>query len=714
MKFYQAWTAKGNDGIEFPANVPGTVQSDYAVFCNWDDLQYSDNVYRFETIEDWSWTYKTALNFNANGERVFFVAEGIDYKFDIILDGEIIHSQEGMYTPVEIDITESAKNGSVLEIYIHPRPWRDGAEVLPHFSRTAASASCKPPVTYGWDWNPQVVNLGIWQDAYIETRSSDHIVKCEPFYTLNDDLTSADVYFDTVCNGEVTYTVISPDGKTVYNGIRPDFKIEKPRLWWCNGQGEPALYTWTAESKTDKKCGVIGFRTVKLKRNTGADVPYDFPKSRYAAPITVELNGKRIFAKGSNYVNPEIFFGQITPETYKTQVLLAKEANMNLLRIWGGAGVPKKEFFEECDRNGIMIWQEFMLACNNYPSDKAYLDVLEREATSIITALRRHPSLILWCGGNELFNSWSGMDDQSLPLRLLNKLCYEFDPDRPFMMTAPLEGMAHGSYTFISKPDNKDVFQRFNASHCTAYSEFGVPSISPIENLRHAIPKDQLFPIRKTSAWVAHHGFEAFGEDAWVCNDLYDDYFGKASSLEERIEQSELIQSVGYQAIFEEARRQWPHCSMALNWCFNEPWITAANNSLIAYPSKPKPAFFKVKNSLSAQIPSARIAKFNWHNGEVFSAELWYLNDLGISLNDTVTVSLTVNDETHRLLSWDTGEVAENTNKLGPTVNFVLPKQVTHNMLVLTLSCLSGKENSYTLLFTDPNVPKVNPLAMNI
>ena len=385
---------------------------------------------------------------------------------------------------------------------------------------------------------------------------------------------------------------------------------------------------------------------------------------------------------------------------------------MNMFRVWGGAGICKKPFYELCDRAGILVWQEFMLACNNYVGTPHYLKILEQEATSIIKQLRRCPCLAFWCGGNELFNSWSGMDEQSMALRLLNKLCYDLDPERPFMMTAPLEGMGHGSYTFVSPPDNKDVFERFNGSKCTAYSEFGVPSLSPAESLRRVIPEDEVFPIVETSAWVAHHGFHAFIGDTWTCNSVYDHYYGTAATLEERVEQSNRLQSVGYQAIFEEARRQWPHCSMALNWCFNEPWITAGNNSLVAYPNIPKPALFAVANSLSGQVPSARIPKFHWDAGETFSAQLWYLNDLPQTAQDEVTVTLTVNGETHELLTWQTNEVPANENKLGPSVNFVLPKESTDRDMILTLTGSSGRKNSYILHFTG-KIRKKSSLLMN-
>jgi beta-mannosidase len=151
---------------------------------------------------------------------------------------------------------------------------------------------------------------------------------------------------------------------------------------------------------------------------------------------------------------------------------------------------------------------------------------------------------------------------------------------------------------------------------------------------------------------------------------------------------------------------------MALNWCFNEPWITAGNNSLVAYPSIPKPALFAVANSLSGQVPSARIPKFHWDAGETFSAQLWYLNDLPQSAQDEVTVTLTVNGETHNLLTWQTNEVSANENKLGPTVNFVLPKESTNRDLILTLTGSSGRKNSYILHFTG-KIRKKSSLLMN-
>lgn len=717
MIFNQKWCGyvlNDEDGKneKFPAKVPGNIQMDIAEYKGWlKDLQYSTNAKKLEQYRNCFWKYETFLEFDNDAEdKVYFVAEGIDYEFDIILNDEKIWHQEGMYTPVQIDITDRVKSGDKLEVLIYPHP--AAPDSVPN-SRDEARTSCKPPVTYGWDWNPHLLISGIWKPAYIETRKSDYIGNCEVLYELDLGTKSANVHFNISCEAECLCTISDADNNVIYSGNSTDCVIKNVNLWWCNGQGEPYLYNWTVENENYKKTGKIGFRTVKLVKNIGTlGEPDGFPKSRYSAPITLELNGRRIFAKGSNWVNPELFFGAVTPERYAELIGFAKDANMNILRVWGGAGICKNEFYEECDLQGIMVWQEFMLACNNYEGTKKFLSVLEQEAVSIIKNLRKYTSLVIWCGGNELFNGWSGMDDQSLPLRLLNSLCYQLDSKTPFLMTSPLTGMAHGGYFF--RFEEKDVFQYFNNAHFTAYTEFGVPSITDEESLRKIIPENELFPINKTNSWVYHNGFEAWGEEAWCFLSTLKYYFGQAKSLKEWSDNSEWLQSTGYQYVFEEARRQWPYCSMAINWCYNEPWINAANNCLITYPSKLKKAYFAVKNSLRSQIPTARISKFDWKSGEIFRAEVWYMNDSAYITNDEVTVSIVVGDEEYKLFDWNTGDVQPLSNKIGPSVNFELPHVKGTNKMILKLkSKYSDKCNEYELLYKYTQEP-IRTMQLNV
>ena len=702
MRFEQSWQAGRYDPARkeqyplFPAEVPGNLQYDYSRFIGIDDLQYNDNVDRLLETEGWYWEYRTHLQFEEK-DSLWLVSEGIDYRFDILLNGVKLHSQEGMYTKVELELTQKAANGDLLQIIIHPHPQRPLTEKEPF--RSAADRSSKPPVTYGWDWNPRLLISGLWQPIYLETRAADHIRACEPFYTLNEQRTEADLRFETDCDGEVTYTLWDPQGNCIYQGNQPHCRVTDVQLWWCNGQGEPNLYRWSAASASDCKEGAIGFRTFRLIQNPGTqNEPLGFPKSRYAARITPELNGRVVFAKGSNWVNPELFFGKITPARVEELILLAKDANMNLFRMWGGSGFCKKEFYEYCDQHGIMVWQEFMLACNEYEGRGHYLDVLEQEARSIITNLRRHPSVVLWCGGNELFNGWSQMDEQSHSLRLLNALCYELDRDRPFLSTSPMAGMAHGGYSFIDPNTGKDSLALFQGAHYTAYTEFGVSSLASVELLKKIIPADELFPIEPTDAWTLHHAFNELRRDQWYQKATIEKYFGEQDSLEATVEKSNLIQCIGYQGIFEEARRQAPYCSMAVNWCYCEPWICAANNSLISYPAVPKPAYYTVKNALRPIMASARIPKFDWKPDEVFSAQIWLLNDTCQATNATITATLWLEGEQLASVTWETGETDK--NLIGPSINAVLPKATDLSEMKLILSADNPALNSeYTLCF---------------
>lgn len=697
MKFYQQWQARAvlpTPTAWFPAEVPGNVQYDYGRFMGWGDINEGENVNHFLETEDYTWEYRTILTYDCRDhEHAVFVSKGIDYQFDILLNGACVYSHEGMYTDTEIDLDGHA--GAELIVRIYPHPKRTDAEF---HDRIQADQCVKPPVCYGWDWHPRMLVSGIWQDTYVEVRSSSYIRRCEPFYTLSDDLTMAEISFEADADAPVQIEFYDPDNVLIGTGT--SFTISDPRLWWCNGQGRPELYTYKAY--TDSHCitGHLGLRRVRLVMNDGGWIePVAFPKSRSVAPIQIELNGRRIFAKGSNWVNPDIYNGRIDTERYTTLLTLSRDAHMNILRCWGGSGINKKEFYDLCDQLGIMLWVEFPLACNNYVGSPHYLEILEQEASAILKKLRSHPSVVMYCGGNELFNNWSQMTDQSLALRLLNKLCYELDRESPFLMTSPVFGMGHGGYTFYDPDAEMDVFELFQKSSNTAYTEFGVPAVTDLEYLQKIIPEEELFPIRNMGSWKLHHAFEAWGKERWLCMDVLERYSSEPlDSLEKVITLSQWLQCEGYKAIFEEARRQAPYCSMAINWCYCEPWITAAGNSLITYPVQPKSAYYAVQSALRPALASARIPHFDWHAGECFHAELWLLNDSPNDVCQTIFVSVCIEGCEYPLLTWETGQVPANTNKLGPAVNWILP-DADADSFVLKLTADNGISSEYTLRF---------------
>jgi len=699
----------------YAADVPGAVQLDYANAKKWGDYSYAENWKDYLWMEDMFWTYKTTFQKPQleDGEQYYFVSKGIDYKFEIILNGKNIYSQEGMFKPIELNLTKELKTENNLEVLIYPAPKIPGKR-----GRSNAAQSVKPAVSYGWDWHPRLVPSGIWDDTYMEKRNKANLIDVFIDYILDEDCNNANINLkvegNNISDKNFEWKLCASDGSIVFSKTgkiselkSASFKIEKPNLWWTHDHGTPYLYTSElclihGNQVLDKKTQKIGFRRIRLVMHQGAwDMPGGSVKTRNNPPFTLELNGRVIFAKGSNWVNPEIFPGIITEGRYNELLENGVKCNFNIFRVWGGGIINKEMFYDLCDQKGILVWTEFPLACNNYFGSPHYLNTLQQESEAIIKRIRKHPSQAIWSGGNELFNAWSGMTDQSKALRLLNSQCYSFDPETPFIPTSPIMGVRHGHYIFKDKRTGEEVFQWMPHANATAYTEFGVPGTASVELLKKIIPENELFPPRPGTSWESHHAFKSWRQDTWLMPSVLKDYFGEAANLEELVQRSQWLQSEGYKCIFEEARRQKPICSMALNWCYNEPWITAANNSLICYPNQPKPAFYAVANSCRPFLASARIPKFSWTEGEMFSVDIFILNDMYENIpSGRLNVKLVTEGHELELINWDFESAQPNQNIIGPTVSTILPKWNTDKFELELL--VEGQErfsSSYTLQY---------------
>jgi len=684
---------KGQTALRWiEASVPGAVQLDIAKAEGYGPYYFAENWKDYLWMEDREFIYRSEFSKPEmeTGQRLIFHSLGIDYKFEITLNGEKLLEQEGMFTPVRLDLTGylAEQNELLIKIFPVPKLHRQAAD------RSQAAASFKPAVSYGWDWHPRLVPLGIWDETYLEVLPGSHVEDVSLTYILNDSLDMAKVrvfasgrelegcsliwkLMDDTGNlleaGNLTHTE---------SGAELELNLNNPILWWPHDHGTPYLYNYSLElsdrfgNQIQTREGRIGFRRVKLVMNEGAwREPLGFPKTRSVPPIQLEINGRKIFCKGSNWVNPEIFPGLITYERYEELLDRALETNFNMLRIWGGGIVNKEAFHQLCDEKGLLVWQEFPLACNNYVSTPEYMAVLEKEAESIIKRIRKHPSLAMWSGGNELFNSWSGMTDQSLALRLLNSLCLKLDPNTPYINTSPLFGMGHGHYVFRDMDTGEEVYSTMNRANNTAYTEFGMPSPSSVDILRSIIPEKDLWPPRPGTSWESHHAYYAWVGDTWLMQGMIEDYFGKSADLEELVTHGQILQCEGYKAIYEEARRQKPYCSMALNWCYNEPWPTAANNSLLNWPNLPKPGFYAVRDACRPVTASARNSKLQWVIGEEFTTQLWMLNDKHEALESGVMhVKLVAGGQSVDLSTWEFESAGANTNIQGPEVSGILPE----------------------------------------
>ena len=720
--------------VWYTSVVPGAVQLDVMKAENYEQpWWYADNTNQFNWMEDVWFTYKTVFTKPVlkTGERLFFFSKGIDYQFKIYLNQKLLLEQEGMFTYINIDLTDNMQDNNELKIVLLPVPKLGFKyEDDPSNYRSNARESAKPAVSYGWDWHPRLVTRGIWDETSLVIRKPAHISDVAVEYELNNDLTHAKI--QAVLEGvqlkgsSFKWVLKDPQGKTVIEKQEKlttdkqiiEGELSDIQLWWPNGYGTPNLYTneftlLDANNKTlEQHTGKTGFRRIKMIMNDGAwRREGGFPKSRATAPASLEVNKRRIFAKGSNWVHPEVFMGTTTPERYREQITLAKNANLNILRVWGGGVVNKESFFEICDELGMLVWQEFPLACNNYTDDTKYLKVLEQEARSIIHRVKKHACLALWSGGNELFNSWSGMTEQSLALRMLNSLCYQLDTHTPFIYTSPLYGMGHGHYVFYDVETDEEVMQWITRGRNTAYTEFGVPGVPSLEVIKSCIPENELFPPKKNTMWEFHNAFNVWGEEAHIHLPVLKKYFGEIQSLEELVKYSQFLQCEGVKFIYEEARRQKPFCSMAINWCFQDAWPSVANNSLIAWPNEIKPVYYHVANACRPVLASIRVPKFEWKEGEEFSCDLFMLNDTYDKLlNEKVKVFIQYDGTEKELLSWDCPGADGFKNLQGPVVKTTIPKMKT-NLFSIQVR-VDGKpkyNSSYTLLFSGNGIKKAYP-----
>lgn len=652
------------------ATVPGNIQCDFAREYNYKDVNVGDNFHQYDWMEDNYFLYEAKLPAISKNQRMIFKSLGIDYEYEILVNSKSIYHYEGMFRKALIDITDYLTGDDTLGVLIYPIPRVENPKYYGELNRTNASQSCKPAVSYGWDFHPTLVVRGIWEETGVIITECGYLDDWNIDTYLADDYSKAfgDVTVDYkgAESYKVSLEVKSPDGETVFTASSENcdsihFEVDEPKLWWPNGYGEQPLYSFILSVEangeiTENVSFKRGFRKFELVPYEGSwDEPIIFPCPAPKAPLTFRINGKPIFIQGSNWVCPKIFTGTLTKEDYDIQLKWVKKANMNMVRSWGGAIVNKEPFFELCDEYGILVWQEFPLGCNYYDATKKYLATLKNESEAIIRRVRKHTCLALWCGGNELFMQWSMMTMQEKALRLLDSQCYLLDPDTPFIPTSPISDFVHGDYRFRN-PDGRDIMQMMNGYVTSGYNEMGCGGAADMETIRYVVPEDELDRFEKGTAWETHHGINAWMKESHLYWDTIESYFGKGLNLEQVVEYSRLMQAIGYQYIYEEARRQSPRCSMVLNWCLNEPWPSVANNNILNYKGEPKPAYFAICNALRPSMPSIRYGRFDYKNGDTLKLEAWWLNQLtcdvkgklALKLNfdgkDTLLKEITVNE----------------------------------------------------------------------
>jgi len=405
------------------------------------------------------------------------------------------------------------------------------------------------------------------------------------------------------------------------NLVEACMKITAPRLWWPSGYGEQPLYDLTASVRSgrnelDSMRKRFGIRSVKLVQKDDEE----------GETFIFEINGVPIFCKGANWIPADSFLPRVTREDYEDLLSLAVGANMNMLRIWGGGIYESEDFFELCDEKGIMIWQDFMFACAEYPEEKWFWEKVEKEAEKVVKRLRNHPSIVLWCGNNENqwghFGGWWGKKKkfygETIYDKILPEVCARLDPSRPYWPGSPYggadpnseaEGDRHNWNVWSSWQDYS-MYQRDKGRFI---SEFGFQAPPTMDTIESFTEENDRWP---QSEVMEHHNKMVEGTER-----LYRflaGHFKVPEDFEGYVLLTQINQGEALKTGIEHWRRRKFMTSGALFWQLNDCW-PVSSWSVIDYYHRPKPSYYYVKRCFTPLLAS--LVK----NKE--SVDVWVTND---------------------------------------------------------------------------------------
>lgn len=386
----------------------------------------------------------------------------------------------------------------------------------------------------------------------------------------------------------------------------------------------------------------FGIRDLKMLANPVAPENVEYVDYATGEPVThrlsqpepeqrylIQINSRRIFARGSNWVPCDLLFGRPREPFYEHLIRLAAEANFNLFRIWGGGLIDKPIFYELCDRYGIMLFQEFPNAGTRLDETDAALAITNREAREILPLLMNHPCIVRYGGGNE----WYIDAESSRQMAQLRAICNEVDPTRPYHDPDPeTKAQRHGLYWY----ERPQLYELYNAGrpllsgpvNPLEWNEFGCAGASSVETLKSIMPSENLWPVRNTDPyWNWHKAFNAYLADNWLGAEQYLRLFGDLPDLGTTVRCSQFAQAEGLRYACQSMRRHQWHRSACASWVYNEPWPNAAGDCMVEYPGCLKMAYYHVKHSYAPLDISAVYSSLPCKVGKPLGAEIWTVND---------------------------------------------------------------------------------------
>lgn len=618
----------------YPATVPGVVQLDLMNNGIIEDPFYRLNERGIQWVDKEDWEYKTTLDISPelfNKDNIELDFKGLDTYADVYLNDSCVLKADNMFREWRVEVKDLLKkNGNELRVYFHspikvdmpkfdalPYPLEAGNDQSENggmFDKKVSVFARKAGYHYGWDWGPRIVTSGIWRPVYLvgwnKARINNiHYIQESVTAKKANIETQAEVFADKA--GTAILTIQAEGIRHTWNKkvevqkgknlIALDLSISNPKLWWSNGLGEAHLYPFKAVLSmdgevVDTKNDNLGIRSLKVV----------YEKDAEGHTFHFELNGVKVFAKGANYIPQDNFLPRVTDEQYEKTILDAVNANMNMLRIWGGGIYENKIFYDLCDKYGIMVWQDFMFACSTYPMTPALLENIRQEAIDNVVRLRNHASLAIWCGNNENHTAWFNWgwmrkyeklgvleemrkDHKDVFHKVLPEVVSAYDPTAFYWPSSPYGGNPDAraeSGKRLWNPDGdahywgvwhaRDSIANYNVIKARFFSEYGFQSFPEYQSVLKYAPEERDQDIH-SDVMMAHQrgGSHANGLIEWY---LLNEY-RKPKDFPNFLYMGQLLQGDAIKTAIEAHRRDMPYCMGTLYWQHNDCWPVASWSS---------------------------------------------------------------------------------------------------------------------------------------
>lgn len=623
------WTfCQVGDTLWSDAKVPGTIHQDLLNHNRIPNPFYGMNEEAVQWVENEDWMYRTSFvvtEEQLNRDAAVLELDGLDTYADVFLNGALILRSDNMFVGHKVPVKSVLRKGE-NRLLIRFRSavkealpqWETNGFDYPadndHSSKRVSIYTRKAPYSYGWDWGIRLATCGIWRPVRLVF--SD-VARIEDYYVRQASVSASKADVDNrleITNVtsqpvsallKVAYHYSANDTKEVQKQIelRPGentvslpVMIDNPHLWMPNGWGEPSLYKFTASVSVDgvevaSQERLVGLRSIRVVMEDD-----EHGKSFY-----FEVNGHPMFAKGANFIPDDALLPNVTTERYKRIFEDVKAANMNMLRVWGGGIYEDDKFYDEADRNGILIWQDFLFACTTYPHDPLFLKRVEAEAEYNIKRLRGHASLAMWCGNNEIYEGvryWGWKNKYTaeafaemnrgydvLFRQLLPDMVKRFDSDRFYMHGSPYEANwgrpeswkiadSHNWGTWYGRKP----FESFDSEIPRFMSEYGFQAFPEMKTIR-TFAEEKDFEL-ESPVMNAH-------QKATIGNALIKQtmslYYKVPVKFEDLVYVGLVLQGQGMRHGIEAYRRNRPYCMGSLFWQLNDSWPVVSWSSIDYY-----------------------------------------------------------------------------------------------------------------------------------